>query len=127
METFVDIRGILLDRRLVEQTLRICEFSRDMSRGFAGLSPFLEWCLDSSTEFLFGRYIDILASGTPSVTDDFMKAFDRLLLGLALLLFVDKRVEGVIEKKGRGEKEDSGPKNMLYVLSDKMAALTQDL
>jgi len=81
-------------------------------------------------------------------TDKFMKAFDRSLLGLALLLilgpfrwplyldpywkkaykkvhaFVDKRVQRAIEKQRLPETQSEGPKK--YVLLEEMAKITQD-
>ena len=87
-------------------------------------------------------------SETPLETEEFMHAFDRSLLGLALILivgpfrwllyldpwwkkayakvhaFVDVRVERALEKNRSPEKETDSPKR--YVLLEEMAKQTQD-
>jgi len=87
-------------------------------------------------------------SETPLETEEFMHAFDRSLLGLALILivgpfrwllyldpwwkkayakvhaFVDVRVERALEKNRSPEKETNSPKR--YVLLEEMAKQTQD-
>ncbi|KAF4635042.1 hypothetical protein G7Y89_g3059 [Cudoniella acicularis] len=104
--------------------------------------------LDTSTEFLFGESTECLDPDPHFETDEFMQAFDRSLLGLALLLitgpfrwplyldpywkkaytkvhaFVDKHVERALEKKSRPEKEIPGSKR--YVLLEEMTKTTQD-
>jgi cytochrome P450 len=102
--------------------------------------------LDTSTEFLFGESTECLNSSAPLETDIFLKAFDRSLLGLALLLifgplrwplyldpywraaytkvhtFVDKHVYRAIERQKHAQEANSHK----YVLLEEMAKITQD-
>ena len=106
--------------------------------------------LDTSTEFLFGQSTISLLPETPFATDESMQAFNRALLGLALLLifgpfrwflyldpwwktaykkvykFVDRHVERALarQRSPTGNADAGGPKR--YVLLEEMALTTQD-
>jgi cytochrome P450 len=120
-----------------------------MNRGQCNNNYSILQFLDTSTEFLFGESTECMNPNTPFETDEFMQAFDRSLLGLALLLilgplrwplyldpgwkkaytkvhsFVDTRVERALEKQRKSEQEIDGPRR--YILLEEMAKQTQDL
>ncbi|PQE31377.1 putative cytochrome P450 52A12 protein [Rutstroemia sp. NJR-2017a WRK4] len=102
--------------------------------------------LDTATDFMFGESTECLSSSAPLETDIFLKAFDRSLLGLALLLtfgplrwplyfdpywrkaytkvhdFLDKHVHRAIER----QKDPIEVNSHRYVLLEEMAKITQD-
>ena len=106
--------------------------------------------LDTSTEFLFGESTDSLLLQAPAATDDFVKAYDRALLGLALLLifgpfrwflyldpgwktaytkvhaFIDAHVKRALDQQHISAKDANNNASGKYILLEEMATITQD-
>ncbi|KAL9107959.1 MAG: hypothetical protein Q9227_007174 [Pyrenula ochraceoflavens] len=106
--------------------------------------------LDTSTEFLFGQSLNSLLPEHGSAASEFTAAFDRSLLGLALLLifgplrwplyldpwwkaaytkvhtFIDARVDRALARVRSPDKKAKEGNLNKYILLDEMAATTQD-